>query len=184
MEILRFDSEFDSFLPQPLTIDYQDADRKKRKYTPDGLIQFKKCGQGSSPILFEVKYRADFREQWRIILPKFRAAKAFCAERGWRFAVFTEREIRTPYLSNVKFLWPYRNRAAEAESSRLIQKKLRSLHSTNPHELLAELSTDATSRAHLIPTLWHLVAIGIIGCDLEVPLTMASDVWINAGENT
>ncbi|HUH60104.1 MAG TPA: TnsA endonuclease N-terminal domain-containing protein, partial [Candidimonas sp.] len=73
MEILRFDPEVEQFLPQPLTLEYLAAGGNKRRYTPDGLIRFKATtGISPPPILFEVKYRADFRKDWKILLPKFR----------------------------------------------------------------------------------------------------------------
>ena len=99
MEILRFDPHVERFTPQPLTIEYLDRDGRTRNYTPDGLIHFKAdSGSHQVPVLFEVKHREDFRKDWKILLPKFRAAKAYCLVQGWRFEVFTEREIRTPYL--------------------------------------------------------------------------------------
>ncbi|MGV6393349.1 Tn7 transposase TnsA N-terminal domain-containing protein [Pseudomonas caspiana] len=103
MELVRFDRRVSSFLPQPVKIEYKGDAGEDRSYTPDGLITFQESASSPPPILYEVKYRANFREQWRNLLPKFRAAKSYCAQRGWRFEVYTEREIRTPYLDNVKF---------------------------------------------------------------------------------
>lgn len=178
MEILRFDPSIERFAPQPLTIEYLDSDGKPRTYTPDGLIHFKTTPLSYSiPVLFEVKYRADFRKDWKILMPKFRAAKAYSSEQGWRFEVFTEREIRTPYLDNVRFLWPYRERVPSSEVSILILQTLWDLDEADPDLLLCALCHDAANRARMIPSLWHLVATGAIGCDLNTPLTMRSRIW-------
>ena len=178
MEILRFDPNIDSFTPQPLTFGYLDREGKARTYTPDGLIQFKqKPTSYSMPVLFEVKYRADFRKDWKILLPKFRAAKKYCLARGWRFEVFTEREIRTPYLNNVRFLWPYLERKVSEEVRHQILQTLWDLDEADADLLLCALCHDPTNRAHLIPAIWHLVATAAIGCDLNVPLSMRSPIW-------
>lgn len=45
MEILRFDSNVRSFLPQLLTIEYRNKEGQKRSYAPDGLIHYKDAPQ-------------------------------------------------------------------------------------------------------------------------------------------
>ena len=178
MEILRFDPCVEHFTPQPLTVEYFDSDGKLRGYTPDGLIHFKSTRASSEiPVLFEVKYRADFREHWTALMPKFRAAKAYCFDQGWRFEVFTEREIRTPYLNNVKFLWPYREQVLSADLPHRILQTLSDLDEADPDLLLCALCHDKKNRARMIPVLWHLIATGAIGCDLNAPLTMRSRIW-------
>lgn len=178
MEILRFDPHVESFAAQPLTIEYVDDTGRKRSYTPDGLIQFKTLSYRPEPVLFEVKFREDFRKNWKILVPKFRAAKNYCLERGWRFEVFSEREIRTPYLDNVKFLWPYLARELSLEIKTFILKTLWDLEEANPDLLLCALCHDPANRARMIPAIWHLVAHGAIGCDLDFPLTMRSSIWV------
>lgn len=179
MEILRFDTRVHTFTPQPLTIEYLDAENNVRRYTPDGLIQFQSAQDFHIlPVLYEVKHRADFRKDWKSLLPKFRAAKAYCRSRLWRFEVFTEREIRTPYLTNVKFLWPYRERVPSHQMKTLVLQTLLDLDESDPNVLLCALCNDKTNRGHMIPVIWHLVATGAIGCDLNTPLTMHSLIWV------
>lgn len=177
MEILRFDHRVESFVAQPLTIEYIDDVGRNRSYTPDGLIHFKTSSHRPQSVLFEVKFREDFRKNWKVLIPKFRAAKNYCLGRGWRFEVFTEREIRTPYLVNVKFLWPYLAREPSVETKALILKTLWDLDEADPDLLLCALCHDAANRARMIPAIWHLVANGAVGCDLDLPLTMRSPIW-------
>jgi hypothetical protein len=173
MEILRFDMNIARFTPQPLTINYFDQNGEKQKYTPDGLIFFQSFqGYTPEPILFEVKYRIDLRKDRRTLFPKFRAAKECSIQKGWRFEIFTEREIRTPYLSNVRFLWPYRERIPDPAIARRVLLILSDLDEADPDLLLCALAHDKLNRAFLIPVIWHLVATGQIDCDLDVPLTM------------
>lgn len=46
-----------------------------------------------------------------------------------------------------------------------------------PETLLALLSPNRWERARLLPVLWRLIAIGEVGADLTVPLTMSSRIW-------
>lgn len=178
MEILRFDPSVERFMPQPLTISYVDRSGRTRSYTPDGLIHFKQNPEFRTvPVLFEVKYRTDFRKDWKALIPKFRAAKEYCIHKGWRFEVFTECEIRTPYLNNVKFLWPYLDRRPTPEAVTEVLRILADLGEADPDLLLCALCHDPDNRARLIPVLWHLVALGTIGCDLNMPLNMRSRIW-------
>lgn len=185
MEILRFDPSIEHFTPQPLKVEYRDNGGRLCSYTPDGLITFKPAWSSyAMPVLFEVKYRADFRKHWKELLPKFRAAKAYCLGKGWRFEVFTEREIRTAYLNNVKFLWPFRERSVAPELKTLILRTLGDLDEADPDFLLCALCSDSTNRARMIPVLWHLIATSAIGCDLTAPLTMRSRIWAEQESRT
>ncbi|WP_339495892.1 TnsA endonuclease N-terminal domain-containing protein [Pseudomonas sp. RA_105y_Pfl2_P56] len=177
MELIRFNPSVHSFLAQPLTIEYRTAEGEKRKFTPDGLIHFKEGKSLEPSVLYEVKFRSDFRKQWKILMPKFRAAKAYCDLRGWRFQVFTEREIRTPYLTNIKFLWPFLDRIPSASASDRLISALEKLGEATPESILTHLAESVARRVELIPVLWHLISVNKIGCDLETPLCMASRIW-------
>lgn len=177
MELIRFDRTVRQFTPQPLTINYTNPDGAQRRYTPDGLIHYKSATPHEPSILYEVKFRADFRNDWKTYLPKFRAAKAHCQEQGWVFRIFTEVEIRTNYLINARFLWPYLSRKIDRGLRDHVLTVLWDLGEADPDFLLHALSSLPNGRAHLIPVLWHMVAIGEIGCDLDERLTMASRIW-------
>lgn len=184
MEILRFDPEIEEFTPQPLTLEYCDQNGNLCRYTPDGLIKFKKSAKRClQPILFEIKYREDFRKDWRTLMPKFRAAKSHSLVRGWRFEVFTEREIRTTYLKNVKFLWQFVDRLPEPSMVDHVLKVLSDLDEADAELLLCALCNDKNNRAAFIPIIWHMVAIGLIDCNLEEPLNMRSILTLPGVEN-
>lgn len=176
MERLRFDHLVESVVPQPLTLPFMRKDGSSGEYTPDGLITFK-APTIELPILYEVKYRKDFRESWKVLLPKFRAAKDLCQERGWEFRVFTEREIRTPYLKNVKFLWGYSRRSVSTETMRWVYQVLLDLDEADPDFLVHSLCRDKNNRAEILPVIWYMISKGHISCDLEQELTMNSKIW-------
>ena len=76
MELLRFDDSIRSFQAQPVTIDYQRKDGSWGKYTPDGYFKYAEH-LALPPVLYEIKYRKDFRDEWKSLMPKFRAAKQY-----------------------------------------------------------------------------------------------------------
>ena len=180
MLLVDFDSEVLSYEGQPVRIDYLSADGKARHYTPDILVTYRQIPNSTtlkSPLLAEIKYRRDLFEHWQELKPKFRVARRYAKERGWNFKIITEVEIRTPYLKNVKFLRQYQRRPINLAGADLLLQKVSELRSTDPESLLASVCQDAHDRAHLLPTLWSLVAQRKIGADLNQPLMMRSLIW-------
>lgn len=180
MEILWFDRNVLRFEEQPIEITFIDKDGKSRKYTPDVLVFYRPeviPTESLSPMLCEVKYRKDLFEQWKDLKPKFHAARAYAKEKGWVFKIWTEKEIRTPYLYNVKFLRQYRKSQVSSEQVDRLLTALRELHNTNPDTLLQSIHKDKMQRAVLMPAMWYLISIGEIGTDLTQPLTMKSQIW-------
>lgn len=176
MELARFDSNFEQIIPQPMTIGYFDSKGVAHQYTPDGLLTHQ-AHLELPPILYEIKYRADFRDSWKQLIPKLRAAKSIAQERGWTFKVFTEKEIRTPYLKNVKFLWPFKQREFDEAMLNYVLSVMSDLQEADPALLSAALFSSRKNQATVIPVIWHLVAKLRIGCDLNQPLTMHSKIW-------
>lgn len=173
MQLLRFGNYVREFYPQPLTIPYQASSGRIEKYTPDGLIYFREELQ-HPPVLYEAKYREDYRNNWRELRPKFRAARRLSWQQGWHFRVFTEVDVRTPYLDNAKFLTGFKEQIPPANVCALVLDVMEDLREADVDVLLCALARDRWRRAELIPVVWHLVAIDAIHCDLEVPLTMKS----------
>lgn len=179
MLLLKFDMAVDVYTPQPLKMSYQGLDGAWHRYTPDGLIEWRKDLNPSEarPVLVEVKYREEFQGSWKEWRARFRAAKNFAKSKGWEFMVFTEREIRTPYLENACFLLPYLNRTDAPEIEEWVLERLSSVRETTPQELVELLYQDKWNQAALIPVVWRLVAERRIGCDLIEVLTMRSPIW-------
>lgn len=182
MYLLRFDINVDKFIAQPLAIHYKDVDGKQHKYTPDILIHHRKDifpAKTLPIILGEVKYRDDLRQNFKEYRPKFKAAIHYAKEQGWKFRILTEREIRTPYLKNAKFLLPYKRLEPYPDSDHifLVFNKLTELRETDVETLLVSIYQDKWNQAQLLPIIWHLIAIRRIGNDLSLPITMRSRIW-------
>ncbi len=179
LTLLEFSPEVRHFDVQPVTIEWRQAGRL-RHYTPDTLVEYwPENGEARVPLLVEVKYRNDLREQWLELRPKLRAGVHYARGLGWRFKIMTEIEIRTPYLANAKFLLPFvrGSQAPEPGQVALLSEALRDLREASPEALLLAVCRDEWNRAKLLPALWHLVGTFRIGADLHTPLTMTSRIW-------
>ena len=176
MELMRFNNQVKQIVPQPLTIGYFCHQGNSRQYTPDGLVTFNDSTE-LPPILYEIKYRDDFRGSWKKLMPKFKAAKQFATIKGWEFKVFSEREIRGVFLENVKFLWPYKNRNFEEAVKLHVLNFMSDLQEADPALLSAALFSNRLNQAKIIPVIWHLIAHNLIGCDLNERLNMHSKIW-------
>ncbi|QNH62780.1 TnsA endonuclease N-terminal domain-containing protein [Hymenobacter sediminicola] len=182
LQLLEFDDCVESYCEQPITIEYV-HEGTVRRYTPDVLVYYRNDPAVSTaikPILGEVKYRAELKQCWTDLKPKFMAASRYAAGRGWRFKLLTEREIRTNYLVNVRFLRHYIGPELQVRQTNqdLLMSLMEDVHRTTGNELLLLATTDRTKRAELLYTLWQLVAMRLIHCDLTVELSLQAELWI------
>jgi hypothetical protein len=180
MLICRFDINVDKIEPQSVTIPFLDAEGKTRTYTPDVLVHYRKDLLATRDLkteLVEVKYTEDLETHAEEFAPKFAAATAYALERGWVFKVLTEVEIRTPYLENARFLFPY-HRVPAIDGVRVkLLAQLREMRKTTPDELVSSIYRDSMNQAGLLPMLWQLIADFKVGVDLTQKLTMQSEIW-------
>jgi hypothetical protein len=177
--LLQFDTEVDYYESQPLVISYTDSSGVAHTYTPDLLVHYKP-GTAKSPLLCEVKYRAEYREKLAELRPKFKAAFRFVKTNGLRFRVMTDREIRTPYLTNAKFLLRYRNIDTDPDHVHMLLDALGRHAEISPELLLSSITEDKKAQASILPALWHLIANSIIYANLNEQLTMATRIKLSS----
>jgi TnsA endonuclease C terminal len=128
--------------------------------------------------VYEVKPLEDLRADWKLFRPRFKAAVKYCRERGWRFKIVTEREIRTPFVENAKFLRRYRNLPQQSMFGDQMLYTLKALGETTPQALLAAAYLYEEKRMAALPELWRLIACRQVGALLDEPLTMQSSIWL------
>jgi len=178
--LLDFDPEVETFEVQPVRIEYRDGHGQRHRYTPDVLVRYR-AGESADKsrvtLLGEIKYRDDLRQHWIEYKPKFKAAKRFARTHGWRFRLITERDIRTPYLTNARFLRPYRTLPTDRILCLQLLSCLNDHAEMTPQQLLTALFTDRWQQARALPMLWQLVVVRRIGANLSQPLTMHSRLW-------
>lgn len=176
LALLEFSSEVANFEVQPIKIEWTDRQGTSRSYTPDALVTFAPS-LAQRPWLCEVKYRADIKKYWDELHPKFLQGIQYAKQRGWKFRLITEVEIRTPYLDNVRFLMPFRFRSPSAPMIESLLSQLKLIKQSIPSELIASMANGPFQQAEWLPILWHLIALHQIGVDLDQPLTMSSTIW-------
>lgn len=172
---LAFDRRVSRLLEQPFRLHYE-LDGKQHRYTPDIQVDFAHEGQEWSEV-YEVKYRADLAENWKLYRPRFKAAVSHCRSNGWRFRILTEHEIRGPQIDNIRFLRRYRELPVQELHRAALLQNLSITGPTTPKTLLAATWYDQERRMAALSELWRLVAVGEIAIDLGVPLTMSSVIW-------
>ncbi|HXA47681.1 MAG TPA: TnsA endonuclease N-terminal domain-containing protein [Burkholderiaceae bacterium] len=176
LALLEFSPEVEQFEVQPIVIKWYNEQGAPRSYTPDVLVKFN-TETNRAPWLCEVKYRADIGKNWDDLHPKFRKGIRHAKQKGWRFRLITEVEVRTPYLDNVRFLMPFRFRAVPEDDSERLLDRLRSSSGMTPAAMIEFMSPDRQKQAELLPVLWRLIADHRVGVDLDVALTKDSPLW-------
>lgn len=180
--LLDFDLAVEFYEEQPATIEYRDSSGSLRRYTPDVFVRYRSTVDITPVplcVLCEVKYRDHLRLSWGEYKPRFKAARRYAREHGWRFRLITEREIRTPYLANIKFLRQYQDLAVDNAQQSLLLQTLAKRPETDVEGLVAAMTEDRWHQARWLPVLWHLIAQRRVGVNLKQPLTQGSRLWLN-----
>ncbi|OGO16775.1 MAG: hypothetical protein A2Z14_05645 [Chloroflexi bacterium RBG_16_48_8] len=95
--LLDFESQVQSFVEQPFSIEYQ-CQGKQHKYTPDFHVIF-----GGQNMVIECKLSQYVNTPENQL--KFAAARSWCHERNWLFEVVTDQLLATNWrVRNVKLL--------------------------------------------------------------------------------
>ncbi|MGE4503512.1 MAG: TnsA endonuclease N-terminal domain-containing protein [Thiomicrospira sp.] len=172
--LVEFDTNVSQFKAQPRTF-YYVKDGKKRRYTPDVLVEYK----NGQRLYIEIKYRDDLKNDWKKLKPKFKAAiHELKKEPNTRFKIWTEVEIRNQYFENAKYLLPFKNKPINNAHVAVILKVVNSLAETTPADLLDICSSNITLRAEILHTLWGCLARGMLKIDMLKPITMNSPIWL------
>lgn len=180
IELLQFDKNVEYFEEQPYLIEFMHKG-KKCTYTPDLLVHFHEYEKKGKikPLLIEVKYSRDLMKNSEILKPKFDAAKNFSDDLGYEFQIKTEKEIRTSFLNNAKFLNRYKNQYDNVHIPKIdyLLYQVYNLKQTTPKELITACSNIKEQQAIYLYVLWFCIAHDWIICDLLQPLSMNTIIW-------
>lgn len=183
--ILDFSPHVLSFEEQPIRIEWDECG-EKRLYTPDVLVYFKGCQSflgrtgAQYPWLVEVKYSEELRRDARALISKFRAAVNEAFARNWRFKVLTERDIRTPFLWNARFLRSYRHSKPDNDICEKIRSVIARSRCVTPEELVSSFHGGKELRLKVTQSLWYLVATGVLDTDMNARLSMQSAISLRS----
>lgn len=171
--LLEFSPEVRRYEEQPTQIVVLHPDGREGTYVPDALVGYHDASRPEE--LLEVKYEETLRTSAEELAPVFESANRHAQQNGLRFRVVTEREIRTPYLKNAKFLLPYRDQIPNAVVVDALHRAI-SVNGPRTVSALINAVSGATGviPAEVLPVVWHLVARFQVAADLDRPLTMES----------
>lgn len=178
--LLNFDLNILHYIRNPVLIPYPDSEGRKRTYAPAFLIKYRTDiipAKWMSPLLCEVRCRRDLFQHWRELKPMMLAGRQYARRRKWRFQIITEREVRTPYLVNARFLLPFRKQKTNWNYADRLMDTLYELRFASLEAVLAACAKDSAEGERLLPTLWEMIAKRRVGVDLTQPLAMHSALW-------
>jgi hypothetical protein len=178
----EFDLDVSEIIPQPVVIPFKTRSGRTYSYTPDFLV-YRSLGLATysrypKPVLVEVKPYTEWKKNWREWSAKWKAARRFAREQGWEFRIYDESRIRDEVLKNIMFLSRYQRLEFSNEDSIHIIESVRERGAVEFHALLARHFM-GIYRATGISHIWHLVATNQLKCDLSIPLSDFSELWVN-----
>jgi TnsA endonuclease C terminal/TnsA endonuclease N terminal len=131
-------------------------------------------------VLGEVKHSSYLQKYEEEYAQKFAAALRYCEEHNWAWRIFTEKEIRTPYLDNLKFLREYRSTMPDQILIDQVVNYLQNARDpVSVESLLLGLCETENDQLYLVPTIWQLITVKRIAVNLQVPLTMKSKLSLS-----
>lgn len=182
MILLEFDDAVEGFEEQPVKIPFKVSGRARSTYVPDILISYKPT-QPDEPgrkVLGEVKTSEDLKKNKVKYAPKFEAAESYAKERGWEWRKFTEKEIRTPYLDNLKFLRESSEADPLDEYLSEVKVCVGDLHGkATIGKVLEDLCPTDDRILYIAPALWRLLFTKVIHADLTKPLSMKTKLALS-----
>ncbi|MGE4396256.1 MAG: TnsA endonuclease N-terminal domain-containing protein [Sulfurimonas sp.] len=159
---LEFDDTVDSYLEQPVKIEYF-VQGRKRSYHPDCLVSYKERKQK----LIEVKYTDDLDKNIQEFSARFDAANEYAKNNNMTFEIFTEKEISHIKLQNFTFLYSFASMQLTKQETDMITKIVQSAGSISVVDLLNELSTSRYEQAKQLPFIWKMIFNGKLKTDFE-----------------
>lgn len=187
--LLRFNRLVAEFEAQPVTLEWQDDSGKIRKYTPDVLVRFRQDlpeSVGRAPELCEIKptapgeqnksrrHKMPRKENDAENLLKWAAAKRYATRNGWEFKTFFEKDIRTPYLENARFLLRSLERTSDSPHQDELLDILAKRGPLTLGDWVSSVSSTLEDRAQVLPACYRLIAQQRVSADLELRLSLKS----------
>ena len=168
--LLEFDKTVKSYQEQPFKVYYTYQD-KKRRYTPDTLVNYVDGIQKVFEIKPIFKIQNDVELQEKIELQKQKIKE----EKNLELCIFTDANINKIYMDNIKIIYNFAFIKENKEIQDKIRNELLKLNVQLPiKELLDRLTSNQSDRLKYIPYLWNLVFNNLECVDFSRKITMAS----------
>lgn len=179
--LLSFDANVERVEVRPLSITFVNSIGRIENYLPYAFVRYRRDirpARHLRHVLCDVVPRNRFHGCGVASKQRLRAARLYASERGWEFRVLTEREIRTPFLENIRLLGRYRDVPIREEDEYAVLSQLHRVGNTSPAELLAMLGNDSPVAANRWNrAIWKLIANLEIATNLDAPVSATSRIW-------
>lgn len=169
--LLEFDRSVVSYEEQPIALSYHYAKRDIR-YTPDALVHYKDPNR--IPCIFEIKYSEEVKEKKVFLKQKFEQIEEYLIQNDMEFKLFTELDIRTQFLENVKMIYGAISGSIpgfEHERMEHIRRVVANEKILSISECMSKLSSNRYEQAVYIRHLWYLVFLGKVKIDMDTKIT-------------
>ncbi len=153
--LMLFEPSVTSIEEQPVRIHFR-SDNKAHDYVPDFLVHLR----DQPTRLVEVKYAEELERKAAEFAPKFNAAAKYAEDRGWRFEIWSDDEIRTTRLVNAKFLLPFNRQDPDPGLAARLLRHFRAneISEVTADEAIKACWDDTGERLRGKYALWCLVA--------------------------
>ena len=148
---------------------------------PDCLITYKPWTE-KKPLLVEIKSEKEIIDPANAEAFKIDCdvLEAYAKKQNMDFKVVFDTDIRGQYLKNLKFLNKYRDKPGKLrEYENSILETVRAKGPVAVSGILDDLAKDTIERAHILPSIWHLLQVKALKTDLYKPLSNSSPMEIN-----
>lgn len=170
--LLEFDENVKNYQEQPFKVYYIYQD-KKRRYTPDTLVNYVNDTQKVFEVKPIFKIQNDIELQEKIELQKEKIKE----EKNLELCIFTDADIDKIYMDNIKIIYNFAFIKENKEIQDKIRNELLKLNVSLPiKELLDRLTSNQSDRLKYIPYLWNLVFNNPACIDFTKKITMASKI--------
>lgn len=165
---LEFEKDVFKYEEQPMQINYEYTDNKKRRYTPDTLVTYIDGTQK----LFEVKYANEIANNPEL-QQKIKILKEHIKEKHHLdFEIFTDEMVEKQYLENLKFLYKFAFIPPAHDRIYTIEQILQANKNIEVKEILLKLHANQHKQLEYLPYLWNYIFHNTKTVDLYQKLTM------------
>jgi hypothetical protein len=134
-------------------------------------------GKYPKPLLVEVKPRVELQKNWKRWKSKFRAALRYSIEQGYDFRIYDESRIRDLTLENIRFLERFKRNQFPVAETKAVIETVRQMGNTPFHYILSRHFM-GLYKAEGIAHIWHLLATRQLDCDITLPLSDFTELWV------
>ena len=186
LAILEYDPNVIDVVEQPVTIEYTNKNGRDASYTPDFLVTYQLAPSLYNKslyrsLLIEVKPRAILKKKWAELKPKFQIGTSYAKQEGWKFCIYDESRIRADFLENIKFLKRYKNHRFDSVEEERIVNHVSDAVQIGIDNLLEFLYFKNEDKDIALKQVRHLISKRILMCDMRMPLTSKTTIWVNEG---